>query len=90
MNAKEKSQITDLITAIDKHNLKLHNKIEKILSTLEDDPNSSSVGLISKVNALESDVKRLVMFSRNAKRVAGIVATGITFIIGILIKRYNL
>ena len=89
MNAKEQVQISELIAALDKHNLKLHSKIEEILSTLEDDPNSNNIGLKSRVNNLSEEVKQLTAMSRNLKRIGGFIATATTIIGGFLLNRYR-
>lgn len=89
MNAKEQIQITELIAALDKHNIKMHNKIEAILSTLEDDPNSNNVGLKTRVNDLTEEVKQLTAMSRNLKRVGGFVATITTILGGFLLNKYK-
>tara|TARA_R110000796_G_scaffold31086_4_gene82681 strand:- start:454 stop:723 length:270 start_codon:yes stop_codon:yes gene_type:complete len=89
MNAKEQIQITELIAALDKHNIKMHNRIELILSTLEDDPNSNNVGLKTRVNDLTEEVKQLTSMSRNLKRVGGFVATITTILGGFLLNKYK-
>ena len=89
MNAKEQSQITDLITSLDKHNIKINNKIEKILTTLEDDPKSNNVGLISRVNDLNHEVEKLRGLSVGLKRIGGAVATALTIIGGFLLNKYK-
>tara|TARA_R110000772_G_scaffold31949_1_gene78529 strand:+ start:2130 stop:2399 length:270 start_codon:yes stop_codon:yes gene_type:complete len=89
MNAKEQVQISELIAALDKHNLKLHSKIEEILSTLEDDPTSNNIGLKSRVNNLNEEVKQLTAMSRNLKRIGGFIATVTSIIGGFLLNKYR-
>jgi type II secretory pathway predicted ATPase ExeA len=89
MNSKEQSQITELIATLDKHNIKLHNKIEAILSTLEDDPTSNNIGLKTRVNDLTEEVKQLTAMSKNLKRLGGFVATISTLLAGFFLNKYK-
>lgn len=82
MNAKERGQITELailVGEIRKDNI-------QILSILRDDPNSNSVGLITKVNDLDKQVGQLVSMSKNIKKISAIVSVLLTPIIGYFVK----
>ena len=71
MNAKERHTVDELKDAIfemDKNNLKLHHKIERVIAVLEDDKMSSRTGLISQVKALNADVEKLMYMNRTLKR----------------------
>ena len=82
MNAKERGQITELailVGEIRKANI-------QILSILRDDPNSNSVGLITKVNNLDKQVGQLVSMSKNIKKISAIVSVLLTPMIGYFVK----
>jgi|TARA_R110000744_G_scaffold224272_1_gene342874 hypothetical protein len=82
MNAKERGQITELailVGEIRKDNI-------QILSILRDDPNSNSVGLITKVNNLDKQVGQLVSMSKNIKKISAIVSVLLTPMIGYFVK----
>lgn len=101
MNAQDRKQIDKLFDKIEevnksievseKNSLKMYYKIDKILNTLEDDPNSNSIGLITKVNQMEKDVENLVNSNLLVKRASVFLLTIaggiITFIIKSLISK---
>lgn len=71
MTAKEKIELADLFAKIenmDKKSIKLFYRVESVLDILEDDPNSNSEGLISKVNNLDSQVQKLMQMNTAIKR----------------------
>ena len=71
MTAKEKIELADLFAKIenmDKKNIKLFYRVESVLDILEDDPNSNSEGLISKVNNLDDQVAKLMQMNTAIKR----------------------
>jgi len=71
MNARERHTVEELKDAIfemDKNNLKLHHKIDKVIDVLQDDPASSREGLITQVRKLNSDVEKLMYMNRTLKR----------------------
>lgn len=80
MNAKDKMEFKDLaekIDTVDKNNLKLYHRMEKILSILEDDSHSSSEGLITRVNNLNKQVDNLMVMNKAIQKVS-------VFLIGIV------
>ena len=101
MNARDRKQIDKLFNKIeilnnsieqkDKLSINMHYKIDKILSVLEDDPNSNNIGLISKVNKLEKSIHRLnnanLIIKRASVFLLTIAAGLITFIIKNIISK---
>lgn len=71
MNARERHTmegLRDAINEMDKNNLKLHHKIERVIAVLEDDPMSTRTGLITQVKSLNQDVEKLMYMNRTLKR----------------------
>lgn len=71
MTAKEKDQLTVLFEKIenmDKKNIKLFYRVESVLDVLEDDKNSNTKGLITKVNNLDEQVEKLLQMNIAIKR----------------------
>lgn len=71
MNARERHTVEELKTAIfemDKNNLKLHHKIDRVINVLEDDKMSTRTGLITQVKQLNADVEKLMYMNRTLKR----------------------
>jgi len=84
----DKTKLTGLLKKleeVDKRNIKLYLKMNRVLNILEDDSTSSSVGLVSRVNELEEMVSKLMVMNVALKRVSVFfitVAGGVaTFII---------
>lgn len=73
MNAKESktiAQLLDKVEAIEKHNIKLYYRMERVLGILEDDPKTNTKGLISKANDLDEQVEKLIVMNTAIKRVS--------------------
>tara|TARA_R110000744_G_C19047000_1_gene527377 strand:+ start:65 stop:355 length:291 start_codon:yes stop_codon:yes gene_type:complete len=71
MTANEKTQLAELfekIDTMDKKNIKLFYRVESVLDVLEDDKNSNTKGLISKVNDLDAQVEKLLQMNIAIKR----------------------
>ena len=71
MHARERhvvESLKDAINQMDKNNLKLHHKIERVIAVLEDDPNSARTGLITQVKQLNEDVEKLMYMNKTLKR----------------------
>jgi hypothetical protein len=78
MNAKEQIQVNELyskIETVEKHNIKLYYRMEKVLGLLEDDSNSNTKGLISKVNDLDSQVEKLIVMNSAIKKASVFLIT---------------
>ena len=91
MTQKEKIEVRDLRDKLDvldengrernQQLLQLSFKIDKILDILQDDPNSSSTGLISKVNQHEDALKNIKSQSKAMSFIISISAAVITFVV---------
>jgi hypothetical protein len=71
MNARERNTVEglrDAVNEMDRSNLKLVHKIERVIAILEDDPMSSRTGLITQVKSLTQDVEKLMYMNRTLKR----------------------
>lgn len=71
MTAKERDQLATLfnkIDTMDKKNIKLFYRVESVLDILEDDKNSNTKGLITKVNNLDEQVEKLLHMNVAIKR----------------------
>ena len=78
MNARESQSINELlekVEKIEKHNIKLYYRMEKVLGMLEDDPKSNTKGLISKVNDLDEQVEKLIVMNTAVKRASVFLIT---------------
>lgn len=65
----------------------LDHKVDRILRVLEDDKNSTSLGLISEVNELKRAVKNLMYINRTVKRMFWWIMSIVSAILIFLIKR---
>lgn len=95
MNVQDRKLFDDLTSKLDsldikveksdKNNIKLYHRIDKILMKLEDDPNSTDEGLITKVNKIEQDLASIkalnVMIKRASIFLFSIAGAVITFVI---------
>lgn len=89
MNQKEKSTVetlSDRIVDLEKTNIKLYNRIDRLVSVLEDDPNSTRQGLISQVNTLSEDVDKLIYMNQSIKKVSMFFLTIVSGIATFVIK----
>ena len=71
MNARERNTVEglrDAVNEMDRNNLKLVHKIERVIAILEDDPMSTRTGLITQVKSLNQDVEKLMYMNRTLKR----------------------
>lgn len=71
MNARERNTVEglrDAVNEMDRSNLKLVHKIERVIAILEDDPMSTRTGLITQVKSLNQDVEKLMYMNRTLKR----------------------
>lgn len=71
MTAKEKQELSSLFSKIDRmerKNIKLFYRVESVLDILEDDKNSNTKGLITKVNNLDEQVEKLLYMNTAIKR----------------------
>ena len=93
MNTKDRevmSNFKEKVTALTTKTNLLDKKVDKILATLEDDQRSSSIGLITEVNALRDQMMALMYINRSIKRVfwwlMAILGSILTFIITNFLK----
>lgn len=70
MTAKEKSQLDELRDEL----VDLKTTMDKIVMYLVDDKNSSSKGVVSRVNELEEKIERIHNFTVTAKWIIGALA----------------
>lgn len=71
MNQRERDyigELTEKLHEMEKKNIKTHFAVEKILSILEDDSNSSRKGVVSEVQQLNKDVEKLMYINSNIRR----------------------
>lgn len=91
MDAREKKQLQDLtdkLKGLEKRNVKLYYRMEQVLSKLEDDDKTNSIGLISTVNQLEKQVNDLLIMNSAIKKLTVLFFTIVGTVATFVIKRF--
>lgn len=101
MNVKDRTELKDLkdliidiraetslsLDSIKEHNIKHYYSIKNIESILQDDPNSNTVGLLTKVNRLDEEVRKITAMNKIVKRASVFMLTLAGGVATFLIKR---
>ena len=91
MNKTDREDIKGLygkFEELDKKNLKLYIKIEKILDILDDSDSSDTKGLVSRVNELDNNVANLLIMNRLLKRASVFIMTMMGGLLSFLAKHF--
>lgn len=101
MNVKDRTELKDLkdliidiraetslsLDSIKEHNIKHYYSIKNIESILQDDPNSNTAGIVTKVNKLDEEVRKIIAMNRIVKRASVFMLTLAGGVAAFLIKR---